>query len=122
LTALELTIDGAPWFEAKDLTASGPDDRHYVLDRDSGRIHFGDGAHGAVPAAGATFNLGLRVGSGAKRNAPSVYRLDVPQGGTVVISTHLAAQEEPGDRAKRLGCFAAIVAAVVAILARRSRN
>jgi hypothetical protein len=40
------------WVETADLAKSGPEDRHYVLDRETGRIHFGDGERSAVPPAG----------------------------------------------------------------------
>lgn len=103
--ALTLRIDGTLWFETNDLSASGPDDRHYVFDRDSGRLSFGDGKHGAVPTAGAKFHLELRIGGGVTRKT-GVYELEVPQGGTVVIHPWLETGEESGqkgDRAKRLG-------------------
>jgi hypothetical protein len=121
---LELRIDGARWLETNDFTKSGPDDRHYVFDRESGEIHFGDGKNGAVPAAGATFNLELDVGGAVSGTVPNVYRLRVPQGGTVAIHTHVKAQDESGgagQRAKRVGCLTAILGALAGIVAWRSR-
>jgi hypothetical protein len=122
---LELRIDGARWLETNDFTKSGPDDRHYVFDRESGEIHFGDGKNGAVPAAGATFNLELDVGGAVSGTVPNVYRLRVPQGGTVAIHTHVKAQDESGgagERAKRVGCLTAILGALAGIVAWRSRK
>jgi hypothetical protein len=125
LAYLTLTIDGEPWSETEDLTQSGPNDRHYVFDRDTGQISFGDGKHGAVPAAGATFNLELSISREAGGKFENLYRLDVPQGGKVTITTYIAAHEEPdqtGERAKRLGCLTAILGALAVIFARRSRR
>ncbi len=55
VTDLELRIDegsGAqPWQQVSDFLASGPDDEHYVLDRFSGQIRFGDGRNGRIPVA-----------------------------------------------------------------------
>ncbi|MHC5054542.1 MAG: putative baseplate assembly protein [Planctomycetota bacterium] len=41
------------WSEVDDFSLSGPDDPHYVLNRGTGEVLFGDGRHGKVPAAGA---------------------------------------------------------------------
>ncbi|EID74480.1 MULTISPECIES: putative baseplate assembly protein [Rhodococcus] len=40
-----------PWQEVDDLAGSGPDDPHYLLDRTTGEVRFGDGRHGAIPTA-----------------------------------------------------------------------
>jgi predicted phage baseplate assembly protein len=40
------------WQERPNLYFSGPDDRHYVLERSRGRIIFGDGRHGRIPPVG----------------------------------------------------------------------
>ena len=37
------------WSERDDLFGSSADDRHYVLNRTSGEIHFGDGDRGRIP-------------------------------------------------------------------------
>ena len=53
--SLQLEIDeggGAlPWEEVEDFFASTKHDRHYMLDRTSGVIRFGDGTNGAIPVA-----------------------------------------------------------------------
>jgi steroid delta-isomerase-like uncharacterized protein len=51
-----------PWHEVADLAASGPTDRHFVVDRDGGRIRFGDGKHGRRPSVGASVRV--RLGGG----------------------------------------------------------
>ena len=56
-----LVIDGETvagwqlWLERASLLGSGPDDPHYVLDRDNGTIRFGDGIRGRRPEAGQRF-------------------------------------------------------------------
>jgi predicted phage baseplate assembly protein len=40
------------WQEVSDFDASGPDDAHYVLNRVTGAVQFGDGTHGRIPPAG----------------------------------------------------------------------
>jgi hypothetical protein len=37
------------WHEIKDFALSGPQSRHYILDRANGRITFGDGIRGMIP-------------------------------------------------------------------------
>ncbi|MFZ6756249.1 putative baseplate assembly protein [Undibacterium sp. Ji50W] len=59
-----------PWQETPDFHASGPCDRHYVLNRQSGKLRFGDGKRGMIPPAGAR-NIRLtnyRAGGGAAGN------------------------------------------------------
>lgn len=55
VTDIELRVDegsGAqPWQQVPDFLASGPDDDHYVLDRFSGEVRFGDGRNGRIPVA-----------------------------------------------------------------------
>lgn len=61
------------WHEVPDFYASGPRDRHYVIDRLNGVIHFGDGVNGLIPPLGSG-NLVMteyRVGGGAAGNRPA---------------------------------------------------
>lgn len=61
----------ATWREVEDFDASGPDDRHFVLDRAAGRIRFGDEVRGAVPAAGQrVVSRGSVHGGGEVGNVP----------------------------------------------------
>src|SRR5262249_51134170 len=58
------------WQERPHLYFSGPADRHYVIERSGGRVLFGDGVHGRIPAPGAD-NLRARTyraGGGAEGN------------------------------------------------------
>ncbi len=41
------------WRETSDFHASGPRDRHYVLDHLTGGVRFGDGLHGLIPPRGS---------------------------------------------------------------------
>src|SRR5262249_53155689 len=54
LTIQVLESDGQrqEWQEVPDFDASGPDDAHYVLNRVTGTVHFGDGFNGRIPPAG----------------------------------------------------------------------
>ena len=61
------------WERRPHLLFSGPDDRHYVLERTRGRVEFGDGRRGRIPPAGPD---GLRarryaVGGGRRGNLPA---------------------------------------------------
>lgn len=48
----QLTEVWVTWINRPNFYFSGPDDRHYVLDRASGRIIFGDGVNGMLPTPG----------------------------------------------------------------------
>ncbi len=78
---LELEVDQGSgpevWQEVQDFLASGPRDPHYVLNRTTGEVRFGDGRRGAIPIANVT-NPGANVvarryqfGGGAQGNVPS---------------------------------------------------
>ena len=57
------------WEKRPDLLSSGPDDRHYTVERSRGLIRFGDGVHGMVPPAGAAIQARrYQVGGGADGN------------------------------------------------------
>ena len=61
------------WLEVPDFHGSTPHDRHYVIDRQSGEIRFGDGQAGMTPPPG-TRNLRLaayRSGGGTGGNLPA---------------------------------------------------
>jgi predicted phage baseplate assembly protein len=61
------------WHEVEDFFSSGNRDRHFVVDRQSGEIRFGDGKKGMIPPSGLN-NLVLRryrTGGGAFGNKPA---------------------------------------------------
>ncbi|MEQ7009029.1 alpha-L-arabinofuranosidase C-terminal domain-containing protein [Actinopolymorpha sp. B17G11] len=49
-------VDGQEWRQVTDLDSAGTEDV-YELDRDTGKITFGDGAHGNIPAEDAVITL-----------------------------------------------------------------
>jgi hypothetical protein len=68
------------WENRYDLIASGPEDKHFVVEIDNfGKAHlrFGNGELGFQPAAGTTFRVTYRVGNGIAGNvgAESITRL-----------------------------------------------
>lgn len=59
------------WHEQPHFYFSGPEDRHYVIDRHGGRVFFGDGNRGAIPPAGAAILAReSRTGGGLEGNVP----------------------------------------------------
>ncbi|MFP4104233.1 putative baseplate assembly protein [Coleofasciculus sp.] len=58
------------WQEVPDFYGSGPRDRHYMLDRLTGEVRFGDGQYGRVPPQGRqTIRLSYyRTGGGIRGN------------------------------------------------------
>jgi len=58
------------WHKVRDFYGSGPRDRHYVLDRLTGEVRFGDGQYGMVPPQGRN-NIRLcqyQTGGGTRGN------------------------------------------------------
>lgn len=59
------------WEEVEDFDSSGPDDKHFVLDRGEGTIRFGDEVRGAIPKAGQRVLARSFVnGGGTEGNVP----------------------------------------------------
>jgi hypothetical protein len=57
------------WTQVDDFFASKPQDKHFVLNATAGRITFGDGTQGQIPAAGAAIVAAVwRHGGGAAGN------------------------------------------------------
>jgi len=50
-------VDGRAWTEVGSLADAAPTDEVYKVDDATGRITFGDGTHGAIPASGAQITL-----------------------------------------------------------------
>src|SRR4029453_267861 len=61
------------WRGVPDFYSSGPRDRHYVLDRLTGDVRFGDGLNGMIPPAlpGTLRMLPHQPGGGAVGNRPA---------------------------------------------------
>lgn len=79
--SLRLEVDEGdgyqPWTRVDDLLASSPDDPHFVLNRTTGEIRFGDGLNGHLPVANpnnpdANIVARLyRIGGGKRGNVPA---------------------------------------------------
>lgn len=66
VTAAWVRWDGRPNF-----TGSGPEDRHYTVERVRGRVQFGDGTAGMVPPPGpGNIRATYRAGGGRAGNVP----------------------------------------------------
>lgn len=104
-----------PWLEVTDFFGSLPNDHHYVLDRTSGEIRFGDGRNGAIPVANASNPQNsivarqYRFGGGKKGNVPakaiktlttSVEGVDDNQVNNL-LAAHSGRDEETLDEAKK---------------------
>jgi len=63
--SLTLEVDEGPgyqaWQEVVDFFGSGGDDPHFVLNRATGEVRFGDGTNGRVPVANANNRSNIRV-------------------------------------------------------------
>lgn len=74
--SLKLEVEeGQRWIEWKETDgfhASGPDDRHYVLDPEAGEVRFGNGLQGLPPQIGQRVRAReYRYGGGAEGNVPA---------------------------------------------------
>jgi hypothetical protein len=65
---LSIAENGAAeeWVQVASLAESGPADRHFTLEPETGKVVFGDGEHGRRPAAGSSVEAGYRRGSGRR--------------------------------------------------------
>ena len=71
----ELMVNGEQWERVGSLDSSGPDNRVFILDEETGMISFGDGVHGRRPANGSSIRATYRFGGGAEGvvdNGPTI--------------------------------------------------
>ncbi|MEW6572471.1 MAG: putative baseplate assembly protein [Bacillota bacterium] len=69
--ALQVEGEGGGWNEwaaVDDLDASLPEDKHYVIDWQTGKVVFGDGVRGMIPPDGKEIKLSYRSGGGSAGN------------------------------------------------------
>lgn len=70
------------WSRVDSFLMSGENDRHYLINRHTGSIRFGDGVHGKIPPAldNESIRVGYTVGGGSKGNMPpnSINSLGAP--------------------------------------------
>jgi alpha-N-arabinofuranosidase len=77
LNSITVTVGGAVWRRIDDLASAGPRARVFVARPVTGKIRFGDGAHGAIPAAGTAVRASYRsVHQGAFRFARAMKAVD----------------------------------------------
>jgi hypothetical protein len=103
------------WLPRHDLLASGPDDRHFVVEVDDERrasLRFGNGVSGKQPDANTWFRASYRIGSGTMGNVGPdsishiVFRTAFPSGTEIRVRNPMPAHggvaPEPVEEAKRL--------------------
>jgi predicted phage baseplate assembly protein len=97
------------WTAVEDFLDSGPQDRHYVVDRTSGTVGFGDGQHGQVPPSGQdNVRATYTTGGGSEGNVESGAVTDLRSSISLVesVTNHApadggAAAESPSAVASR---------------------
>lgn len=76
--SIEITVNGSPWTRVANFISSQPGDEHYVIQltgaNDTGRVKFGDGERGKIPAVGVS-------------NIAAIYRFGGDNNGNVGPST-----------------------------------
>lgn len=83
---LAITVNDDTWKEVDDLDASGPEDNHFVLNREKGEIRFGDGLMGKVPSDGSKINIiRYRVGGGEDGNIKAGYQWKIEGHNDLII-------------------------------------
>ena len=87
------------WIGQPNFYFSGPDDRHYVLDRASGLIQFGDGVNGMLPVAGNSNIMAYQyqAGGGLAGNVAAGSITQLLGGATAQSVTNPAAAEGGAD-------------------------
>jgi hypothetical protein len=91
------------WKQVADLGANGPDARVFELDDEAGIVRFGDGLHGAAPAAGSRVRATtLQAGGGVIGNLPpqTLQRMQLP--GVAVLKVQQALPTLGGADAETL--------------------
>lgn len=97
-----------PWEEVEDFFRSGPNDHHYILNRTTGDILFGDGQQGRIPLAGINNIIAryYRYGGGARGNvgAEMITNLETNVAGVDTVTNNWLAEggadEEPVEKTK----------------------
>jgi hypothetical protein len=67
------TVYWVRWQEVQTFHASGPRDRHYILDHTLGEVYFGDGQNGLIPPIlRGNLRMSYRTGGGSAGNQPAL--------------------------------------------------
>lgn len=83
------------WTAVDGFYASGPDDRHFVVDLEAGEVRFGNGVQGLPPQIGQRIRaVEYRFGGGAEGNVPpkAITKLVVPAPNEVAIAPDVLAK------------------------------
>lgn len=106
------------WEQRPNLFFSGPDDRHYTIERSRGRVVFGDNVHGRIPPAGPDNVRAARYTSGGGTIG------NVPAGALSQLLSGVPAESVTNPRAAEGGADGETVEAVAtrAPLVTRHRN
>lgn len=95
-----------PWEEVSDFYNSRPEDAHYLLNRTTGEIRFGNGEHGRIPTAGSNNLVAryYRYGGGTRTNVGAGALTEAYTSGIESVTNHWPAtggtDEEPIEEAK----------------------
>ncbi len=90
----EPSEDDAPWIEVADFLGSGPESRHYVLNRTTGEIQFGDGERGRIPV-GNVENPNANVIAASYRSGGGTIG-NLPAGRLITLVTSVEGIDENG--------------------------
>jgi hypothetical protein len=69
--SVSVTVDADPWTEVDNFGASGPTDKHFIVESfgdTQSRVIFGDGMNGAIPVNGSAIAITSRIGGGTRGN------------------------------------------------------
>jgi hypothetical protein len=105
----EVTAVWVRWHVVDHLYDSGPDDRHYTLERSEGILRFGDGTSGRIPPAGAqvvaTYDSGGGVAGNVAAGTITELRAGVAyfQSVTNPVAAEGGAEAEPTSRVAERG-------------------
>ena len=97
------------WHAVDHLYDSGPDDRHYTLERSGGMLRFGDGTYGRIPPAGgqvvATYDSGGGVAGNVAAGTITELRAGVAylQSVTNQVAAAGGSEAEPAARVTERG-------------------
>ena len=107
------------WQRVEDFFGSGSDDRHYTLDRITGRLAFGDGSHGRIPPQGRdNVRARYKTGGGVGGNVPANSVTDLVSSVAFVDSV---TNPEPGDGGADAELMAEVLARAPETLRHRGR-
>jgi predicted phage baseplate assembly protein len=70
---VEISMGGGiweAWHQVADFEDSGPQDRHYHIDEETGEILFGNGLNGLIPSPGDQLRVSYKTSLGSKGNIP----------------------------------------------------